>query len=206
MNFEKFFESARNKLVMIDEFIERERRVLEDSYQKLPKDTDSEESILDAKVGSLIKYVETLKGEIDSNYQKILILMKEKGFSLEDLEVSQNRLNRFDKMGDLSGHSTNPGTVLNQQQSPQHYTRRPDLELNNHPSDPNSMTLKDDLQNAHNILSSGNPQRVTLDAPIAQRALDNIREERMRIQAMRRDLEEEYQAIQIEESNLQAKK
>lgn len=118
MNFEKFFESARNKLVMIDEFIERERRVLEDSYQKLPKDTDSEESILDAKVGSLIKYVETLKGEIDSNYQKILILMKEKGFSLEDLEVSQNRLNRFDKMGDLSGHSTNPGTVLNQQQSP----------------------------------------------------------------------------------------
>lgn len=115
MNFEKFFESARNKLVMIDEFIERERRVLEDSYQKLPKDTDSEESILDAKVGSLIKYVETLKGEIDSNYQKILILMKEKGFSLEDLEVSQNRLNRFDKMGDLSGHSTNPGAVLNQQ-------------------------------------------------------------------------------------------
>ena len=41
--------------------------------------------MLDAKVGSLVKYVGTLKDEIDSNYQKLLILMKEQGFSLEDL-------------------------------------------------------------------------------------------------------------------------
>ena len=40
MNFEKFFENARDKLVMIDEFIERERKVAEGSYQKLNKDTE----------------------------------------------------------------------------------------------------------------------------------------------------------------------
>ena len=68
MNFERFFDSSRNKLMMVDEFIERERRVLEENYQKLSKDTDQEEAVLDAKVGSLVKYVETLKGEIDSNY------------------------------------------------------------------------------------------------------------------------------------------
>lgn len=164
MNFEKFFSNARDKLIMIDEFIERERRVAEDAYQKLNKDTDSEESILDAKVGSLVKYIETLKDEIDSNYQKLLILMKEQGFSLEDLEVPQNRLNRFDKMADLTAMNTSPSKAYQGHDSPR---KQPGFGTERHPSDPNSMTLKDDLTNAHNVLSASNARKVTQDAPIS---------------------------------------
>jgi hypothetical protein len=76
MNFDKFFQISRKKLVLIDDFIEKERKSLEFEYKKINTDFAEEEATLETQIKSVVSYVETLRSEIDQNYQRLLSMMK----------------------------------------------------------------------------------------------------------------------------------
>lgn len=112
MDFDKFFQISRKKLVLIDDFIEKERKSLESEYEKISTDFAEEESSLENQIQSVVKYVETLRDEIDRNYQKLTRMMKEQGYSLDDLAFNNQRPSNFENFGSIAQLRQNPRAGL----------------------------------------------------------------------------------------------
>ena len=212
MNFDQFFQNSRKKLVLIDDYIEKERNSLENHYEKIRTDFAEEEATLENQIQSVVKYIESLRKEIDNNYQQLLVMMKEQGLSLQDLsktDYSPSKFEKFNKADEFRAYPKSEGKFLNPVAiGSASLPRSARVDRSN-----NDIAKFDDSNYAQipglqpdNLFSDKNVDKTISETPITQRALDNIREESARIKSLRAELQQEYDNLQMEEANLQTNK
>lgn len=72
MNFDNFFQMARRKLILIDEYIDDERNKLKKEYAELGNNFDDEENELNVKIKKIVDYVGDIKNEVEEDFQRFL--------------------------------------------------------------------------------------------------------------------------------------